>query len=177
MAILDLPTDVLTEIFAQVPHLLDVLACELACRYFHQIIKDSTRLEYRIELGKSGMIDNPHCNLTTSTRLEMLRQREAAWGGFNWKIRIPHVDVPSTLIISSPMQMVTSVSVMLGLVDLDSPRMGGAFGKTTGFQAITLPSVLGEDVSLVWKMVDTGEEIFQFGAAAEEHDLLAYIAL
>jgi len=172
---LDLPMDVLTEIFAQLPHVSDVLASGQVCRLFHQIINSSTRLEYRIELEKAGMIDNPQCKLTTFTRLEMLRQREASWGGFNWKFRVPNVDIP-TAQTSSEIHRVTSMSVMLGFIDSNSgPGMGGGF-KTTGFQAITLPSA-GDASSSEWEVVDVGEQIFEFGTAAEEHDLLAYTTL
>ena len=173
--ILDLPTDVLFEIFVRLPHLKDVLACGRACRLFRQIIQSSTQLEYQIELEKAGMINNPRCKLTTSRRLKMLREREASWGGFNWKLRVPNVFIPSVL-APAEIHIVTSISVMLGFADENSePGMRPGF-KTTGFQAVTLPSGEDKDTSL-GKVVDVGEEIFKFGTAAEEHDLLAYITL
>jgi len=174
MPILDLPVETLGEIFSQLSRLRDLLACELVCSLFHGIIKNSTRLEYRIELERAGMIDNPQCKLTTVKRLEMLHQRERAWREFNWVLRVPNITVPST---SSEKHIVTATSVMLGVVDLDSPSMGVGF-KQTGFQAIDLPSVGPENMSRAWKTtMDVGEEIFEFGTAAEEHDLLAYITL
>ena len=105
----------------------------------------------------------------------MLREREASWGGFNWKLRVPNVFIPSVL-TSAEIHIVTSISVMLGFTDEDSePGMGHGF-KTMGFQAVALPSGEDEDASL-GKVVDVGEEIFKFGTAAEEHDVRAYITL
>lgn len=174
MPVLDLPAETLGEIFFQLPQLRDLLACELVCSLFQEIIKSSTSLEYRVELARAGMIDNPQCNLTTLTRLELLRQRERAWGEFNWALRVPNITVPST---SSERHIVTQISAMLGVIDLDSTGLGGGF-QTTGFQATTLPSVGQGNASQAWQMTaDVGAEIFEFEAAAEEHDLLAFITL
>ena len=175
MPVIDLPVESLREIFSQLPQIRDLLACELVCSLFQGIIKSSTSLEYRIELARAGMIDNPQCNLTTLTRLELLRQRERAWAEFDWALRVPNIAVPST---SSERHIVTQISAMLGVIGLDSaPGMRGGF-QTTGFQAITLPSVGQVNASQARQTTaDVGEEIFEFGTAAEEHDLLAFVML
>lgn len=65
MAILTFPMEILVEIFSELLHITDLLACTRVCKTFHQTFKYSTRLEYRIELERAGMINNSHCNLPT----------------------------------------------------------------------------------------------------------------
>lgn len=166
MLVLDLPLETLGEIFSQLSQLRDLLACELVCSLFHEIIASSTSLQYRIELARAGMIDNPQCKSTTLARLELLRQRERSWGEFIWALRVPNIAVPSA---SSKAHAITQISAMLGALDLHAGGMGVGF-KTTGSQAITLPSV---NVSQAWQ---TTADV-DFGTAAEEHDLLAYSTL
>ena len=127
MPVIDLPVESLREIFSQLPQIQDLLACELVCSLFQGIIKSSTSLEYRIELARAGMIDNPQCNLTTLTRLELLRQRERTWAEFDWALRVPNIAVPSTL---SERHIVTQILAMLGVIGLDSaPGMRGRLRK------------------------------------------------
>ena len=72
MAILEVPPEILAEILSEVPSLLDLLALGGVCKDFHQAFKGSVRLQYRIELEKSGMVNNSFCTLPTPARLEML---------------------------------------------------------------------------------------------------------
>jgi len=165
MAILTLPTEILVEIFAGVPQITDILTCRRVCRVFCNVIKTSIRLNYRIELERAGMINNPHrCELSTIIRLEMLREREHSWRHFDYKFVTRNLEVPST---SSPLYMATPSTVVLGWEEFE----------TTGFQSIELPCTEGkvEDVSSSWKTVDVGEKVFRFTTSIEEHDLLAYV--
>jgi hypothetical protein len=168
MVILKFPPEILAEILAEIPCLPDLLACGLVCDYFHQVLKDSTRLQYRIELEKSGMVNNSFCTLPTTMRLKMLRERELAWSHFNWKFINNNITVP---LESSLIHAGASSVLVIGLQSVDVPW---GFG-TKGFQSITLPSVDDEDLSVAWKTADVGEDILNFGLAIEEHDLLAYI--
>jgi hypothetical protein len=168
MAFLELPPEIFVEIFLEVHHLTDLLACKLVCRTFHQVFKDSTRLEYRIALERAGMINNSCCNLPTNTRIKMLRERERAWGHFDWKSFTTDIGVPQP---SSPLHEVTSNAAVLGLMHTHIP---GESVTTRGFQSAELAST-GEGVSADWNMVDMGEDILDFGVAIEEHDLLAYV--
>jgi hypothetical protein len=168
MDFLEFPLEILIEIFSEVHHLTDLLACKLVCRTFHQVFKDSTRLEYRIALERAGMINNSCCDLPTPTRLKMLRERERAWGHFDWKSFTPDIGVPAP---SSPLQEVTSNAAVLGIMDTNIP---GESVTTRGFQSVELPS-MGKNLSPQWNVVDVGEDILDFGVAIEEHDLLAYV--
>ena len=169
MAILTFPMDILVEIFSEVPHITDLLACARVCKTFHQTFKYSTRLEYRIELERAGMINNTHCNLPTSMRLKMLRERERAWGHFDWGQIISDIQVPFP---SSSLCGVTSTAVMWGLLDTDTP---GECINTRGFQSAQLSSTGGRDNSAVWNMANVGEDVLDFEAAIEENDLLVYV--
>ena len=114
MAILEAPPEILVEILSEVPSLLDLLVLGGVCKDFHQAFKDSVRLQYRVELEKSGMVNNSFCTLPTPTRLEMLCEREHAWRHLNWKFIAKNITVP--LKPSPP-------------------------GQTSGFQSISLSSV------------------------------------
>lgn len=169
MAVLEFPPEILVEIFAEIHCLIDLLSCTRVCKDFQQVFKESTRLQYQIELKKAGMVNNPHCTLPTPARLKMLREREHAWSHLDWEFITKNIDVP---LESSPVYEVASSVVVLGLLDLDVLEAG--YG-TRGFQSIELPSVGGEGLSTAWKTVDLGESILCLGMAVEEHDLLAYI--
>ena len=169
MIISQVPPEILAKIFAEVPCLLDLLACGRVCKDFHQVFKDSTRLQYRIELEKSGMVNNSYCTLPTPARVKMLCERERAWGHFNWKFITKDITAP---LEASPIYAGASRIMVLGLLD---PDMSGGF-STRGFQSIVLPSRDGEDMSAAWETADVGENILNFGIAFEEHDLLAYVA-
>ena len=71
MALQDFPPEILVEIFSNL-RLRDLFACDGTCRVFHQLFTDSSYLKYRIELEKTGMIDNPYCQLPTRMKVEML---------------------------------------------------------------------------------------------------------
>jgi hypothetical protein len=130
------------------------------------VIKTSIRLNYRIELERAGMMDNPHCELSVTTRLEMLRERERSWGHFDWKFISKDLKVPFT---SSLLYMVTPSAMVLGLEQPEEEF------ETTGFQSIQLPCTEGEVVSTKWKTVNVGERVLDFGTSIEEDDLLAYV--
>jgi len=111
MTILSLPTELLVENFKRVPHFTDILACGGVCHVFRNVIETSTCLNYRIELERAGMIDNPYCKLPTTTRLEMLHERERAWSFHDGKLIMGDLKVSST---ASPLYMVTPSVVVLG---------------------------------------------------------------
>jgi F-box-like len=166
MTILSLPTELLVEIFRRVPHFTDILACGGVCHVFRNVIETSNCLNYRIELERAGMIDNPYCKLSTTTRLEILRERERTWGHFDGKLIMRDLKVPSTV---SSMYMVTPSAVVLGLEE------SGEEFEASGFQSIKLPCTEGEVWSAAWTAVNVGEQVLDFGTAIEEHDLLAYV--
>lgn len=53
------------------------------CRLFHSIVQGDSA-QYEIELAVSGMVDGPPSTLTTSDRLALLKERNAAWESLRW---------------------------------------------------------------------------------------------
>ncbi|KAH9064345.1 hypothetical protein EDB87DRAFT_1785862 [Lactarius vividus] len=52
--------------------------------FFKSLIDETTTLQYRIALFASGMEDGPPGGLTTSERLELLKNYEASWKNLQW---------------------------------------------------------------------------------------------
>jgi len=162
MALQNFPPEILVEIFSNL-RLKDLFACDGTCRVFHQLFTNSSYLKYGIELEKAGMIDNPYCQLPTPTKLEMLRERERVWSTFDWMF-IKTKKVPST---ASQAYDLSADELCLGI------EGGAEEFVTTGIQYLKLPSTVGGEVTPIsWRRVDFGENMLDFGSAAEEHDLL-----
>ncbi|KAG1875589.1 hypothetical protein DFJ58DRAFT_260058 [Suillus subalutaceus] len=77
-----LPVELILKIFA----LLDwrtILVCREVCTFFRSIL-EGDRAQYEIELAVSGMVDGPPSPFTTSDRLALLKERNAAWESLRW---------------------------------------------------------------------------------------------
>lgn len=84
-----LPVELILKIFA----LLDwrtLLVCREVCRFFCSIV-EGDEAQYEIELAVSGMVDGPLSPFTTSDRLALLKERNAAWESLRW---VESQDVP-----------------------------------------------------------------------------------
>lgn len=84
-----LPVELVLKIFA----LLDwrtLLVCREVCRLFCSIV-EGDEAQYEIELAVSGMVDGPPSPFTTSDRLALLKERNAAWESLRW---VESQDVP-----------------------------------------------------------------------------------
>lgn len=84
-----LPVELTLKIFS----LLDwrtILVCREVCRFFRSIA-EGDRAQYEIELAVSGMMDGPSSPLTTSDRLALLKERNAAWESLRW---VESQDIP-----------------------------------------------------------------------------------
>ncbi|CAL1702844.1 unnamed protein product [Somion occarium] len=84
-SILNIPLELLIEILKCLDY-RTVLNCSQVCKEFHQIIKDSLELQYKIELEADGMIDGPRTvgSWSTSERLQLLLDRRARWRTLDW---------------------------------------------------------------------------------------------
>lgn len=60
------------------------------CRFFRSIA-EGDRAQYEIELAVSGMMDGPPSSFTTSDRLALLKERNAAWESLRW---VESQDIP-----------------------------------------------------------------------------------
>jgi hypothetical protein len=86
-----LPVELILKIFA----LLDwrtTLVCRGVCKFFRSIA-EGERAQYEIELAVSGMVDGPPSPFTTSDRLALLKERNAAWESLRW---VESQDIPMT---------------------------------------------------------------------------------
>ncbi|KAG1757742.1 hypothetical protein EDB19DRAFT_1891444 [Suillus lakei] len=84
-----LPVELILKIFS----LLDwrtLLICREVCKFFCLIV-EGERAQYEIELAVSGMMDGPPSLLTTSDRLALLKERNAAWESLKW---VESQDIP-----------------------------------------------------------------------------------
>jgi len=62
------------------------------CKFFRSIA-EGERAQYEIELAVSGMVDGPPSPFTTSDRLALLKERNAAWESLRW---VESQDIPMT---------------------------------------------------------------------------------
>ena len=76
------------------------------------IIGGSDVLQYRLELGRSGMEDGPLSTLSVPERLERLRTYNDAWKHLRWSacIELPNIDVVTHDMDIAPGGILTFVS-------------------------------------------------------------------
>ena len=55
------------------------------CRSLHALIANSAEFEYKIELALAGCEDGPRSELSYATRLERVKEYQAAWKEVNWR--------------------------------------------------------------------------------------------
>ncbi|KAF9448585.1 hypothetical protein P691DRAFT_800519 [Macrolepiota fuliginosa MF-IS2] len=89
---LDLPPEILTRIFLHLPF-TSVVVCTRVNHLFRSVISSSTELQYYIHLGTSGLVDNPHYDLTVPERLTRLLAREHRWEKLEFDFD-RNIDVP-----------------------------------------------------------------------------------
>ncbi|KAF9440082.1 hypothetical protein P691DRAFT_803594 [Macrolepiota fuliginosa MF-IS2] len=78
VTLLDLPPEILTHILLHLPF-TSVVICGGVNRHLQVLISESAELQYYVHLGVYGMVDNPHCGLPISERLNRLLVRERRW--------------------------------------------------------------------------------------------------
>ena len=74
----DLSTEVLIEIFAYLPA-ADMIAVQLTCRTFRDIVAGSAYLQYTLHVEINGVGDLLPPDVPYSERLELLRRHEKSW--------------------------------------------------------------------------------------------------
>jgi hypothetical protein len=113
---LELPSDILLEILGNVEY-RTLLQCSRVCQTLKQLIRDSIKLQYLIELAAAGMVNNTSSDLSYQERLSMLHHRNQRWATLDWH---------KHLVISFPMSA--------GEYEL----VGGVFART--IRVINSPS-------------------------------------
>ncbi|KAH9020499.1 hypothetical protein EDB85DRAFT_1896146 [Lactarius pseudohatsudake] len=86
------PNELITKTLAML-HCRDLASCTQVCKRMVDIVSGSTLLQYRLELGKSGMEDGPLSTLSIPERRERLRAYNDAWKHLRWSacIELPAI--------------------------------------------------------------------------------------
>lgn len=74
--------------------LRDLLCLRRVCRQLRMIIDTEANLQFIINVGASGLIENPSNTSPVSQKLESLRIADVAWTNLHWTRRIDIRDVP-----------------------------------------------------------------------------------
>ncbi|KAF9449980.1 hypothetical protein P691DRAFT_507954 [Macrolepiota fuliginosa MF-IS2] len=82
VTLLDLPPETVTYIFLHLPF-TSVVMCQGVNHHLQALISESAELQYYIHLGIFGMVDNPHCDLPISERLNRLLMKQRRWEEFD----------------------------------------------------------------------------------------------
>ncbi|KAF4582694.1 hypothetical protein EYR40_002618 [Pleurotus pulmonarius] len=87
----DLPNELIHRIL-QYSDSGSVIACTLVCRSLHDVIRQSTELQYLFELGMDGMVNCAGPTIPYQDRLKELIGHRKAWANLRWRqssLRIP----------------------------------------------------------------------------------------
>ncbi|KAF8510527.1 hypothetical protein JB92DRAFT_2939190 [Gautieria morchelliformis] len=83
-----LSNDVLIRVFNELDA-RDIRRCSLTCRFFHETIRDSMLLQYRLELAVAGLEDGgTECRLSIHERLAGLKTIEQGWAKLCFRQKI-----------------------------------------------------------------------------------------
>ncbi|KAI0769851.1 hypothetical protein C8Q74DRAFT_1271551 [Fomes fomentarius] len=74
----NVPNELLVRILSELD-VLDLLTCRAVCRRLESLIRDDMTLQYKVELGRAGMIDGLPGKHPLHKRLERLRVYQRAW--------------------------------------------------------------------------------------------------
>ncbi|KAJ3875709.1 hypothetical protein F5051DRAFT_413564 [Lentinula edodes] len=78
-----LPTELIVRVLAELDA-LSLTTCKSVCKMFHDIITETARLIYDIELVVAEREDGLSCSLSAMEKLELLRNQQARWDKLEW---------------------------------------------------------------------------------------------
>lgn len=163
MQFLDLPTEIIIQIFVEVDP-IDLFVTLRINHYLRALCLGSALLQLIMEEEVAGVERNELCPLTVSERLSSLRQRERAWRSLEPRstTTVPVFPRPSGIYDLTP------DAYFVGQGSLAEPW------TATCVQYARLPSESG-GVEQGWFKIGVGKSIRDFGTALEEHDLIALV--
>lgn len=95
--VLDLPIELLIRILSFCA-LKDLVSCQRVNWAFHDVIRDSAFLQYKMALEAAGFIDNPDSAVDVTERHRLLKFREKCWSTFSPSSRtVIQVAQPSSI--------------------------------------------------------------------------------
>ncbi|KLO12172.1 hypothetical protein SCHPADRAFT_929415 [Schizopora paradoxa] len=90
----ELPTEILANLLQMLAY-TDILSCRETCKLLRGIIDKSVAVQYALELGASGKLDNLLCAKSNADKLAELREVNRRWAQFRWKHRVGPIPVRS----------------------------------------------------------------------------------
>ncbi|CDO73902.1 hypothetical protein BN946_scf185016.g59 [Trametes cinnabarina] len=169
MTLLSLPDELLVHIASYLEY-SDLIALQLVCARWHEVIKSNAGLQYTLELRVAGMIDNPASRLVPGERLRILRDKEAAWRTLDLS------DKRSLTLQHNPSGIydLTGGTLLLG-----ERRFAEGLSGTDAVHTINLHSAFEEEQyqssPSLWSNLDLGKQVIDVGLAIQEHDLIAIV--
>lgn len=161
--LLDLPPELLIHILSGLSSNDTLFSIQLVNRYLHNLIRESSLLQYQIETKYAGVEDNPQSTTVVAERLKTLRRTEHAWTNF---IVSKQINLP-ILHRSSGLYDLTAGVYVLGELGETNPDY-----PTPALRYINLYEDQGNNP---WPRISVDRNIIDFGLAVREHDLIALV--
>jgi hypothetical protein len=161
--LLHLPPELLILILSELSSNDILFSAQLVNRRLHDLIRDSSLLQYHVETKYAGVEDNPQSTMVAVERLEALRRSEYAWAHF---IVGKRVKLPVWHRSSGLYDLTAGVYVL------------GEYGE--GNEQYPTPALrftyLSEDQgNKPWGRISANSHIIDFGLGVREHDLVALV--
>ncbi|KAF8521653.1 hypothetical protein JB92DRAFT_2827777 [Gautieria morchelliformis] len=88
-----LPNDILIHVWRELDvYHDDIHRCSLTCRIFHETIRDTLLLRYRLEFAVAGLEDeSTECRLSVAERLAQLKTIEEGWANLSFRQKLSNV--------------------------------------------------------------------------------------
>ncbi|KAH9979192.1 hypothetical protein BJV74DRAFT_888115 [Russula compacta] len=151
-----------------------VLACQLTCRIFRDVVTSSTSLRYKLTLSKHGMCDDPSNKLSTAEKLDLLTAHATAWQ--NLDSACPEkVDILvgwSVPMAVSHNIIVFSKEIWQGVPDEDDAAIGSPEHRL-GLLVLRVPSALRRIDAAHW-MLNLPSDVVSRLCIDASQDLLIY---
>ncbi|KAI0028553.1 hypothetical protein K488DRAFT_89627 [Vararia minispora EC-137] len=160
VGLFDLPAELIDHIISLLPP-CDIMRVRITCKRLNNIVEASSRLQFILECHACGLIVTLHPSLSSSDRLDRLRQRERNWRS---------------------LKEVSSYEVKLpfrpnGIYDL----AGGIFilgigdGSSGQYGYLRLLSAGDEMKPPSWNLFTVDAELVDFGLSVYENDLIVLV--
>ncbi|TFY60917.1 hypothetical protein EVJ58_g4844 [Rhodofomes roseus] len=156
-----LPVEIVIPILSYLDY-KGLLTCRAVCRAFHDVVKHSLELQYKIELAADGLVDGVGVNLTTAERLALLLDRRKRWRTLDWMSRTA-VSVPGACQAYELVDGVLCKSMMSGapLYGPGSHHLNATWLPT---RAHTPRSLVREDIGVATRdfAIDPSQDLIAF---------------
>jgi hypothetical protein len=163
MMLLGLPPELLIHILSGLSSNDILFSALLVNRYLHDLIRESSLLQYYMETKYAGVEDNPQSTMVVADRLKALRRSEYAWSNF---VVGKQNDLPIMHRSGGLYDLTAGVYVLgeLGNANPDYPT-----------PALRYTNLYEDQGNNPWTRISVNRNIIDFGLAVREHDLIALV--